>query len=62
LTLSQARALSVQRYLQAKAELSAFTFATHGYGEGRPVASNAAAEGRARNRRVDVVLQPGAAN
>ncbi|MBP6014478.1 MAG: OmpA family protein [Alphaproteobacteria bacterium] len=59
LTLSQNRALSVQRYLQAKAELSAFTFATHGYGEGRPVASNAGAEGRARNRRVDVVLQPG---
>ena len=59
-TLSQNRAGAVQRYLQAKPELSAFEFTTHGYGETRPVASNENDEGRMQNRRVDVVLQPGA--
>jgi flagellar motor protein MotB len=30
-----------------------------GYGETRPVASNDTAEGRARNRRIDVVIRLG---
>lgn len=60
LTLSQNRARSVQQYLQAKPELAAFAFTTHGYGETRPVASNEGNDGRAQNRRVVVVLQPGA--
>jgi outer membrane protein OmpA-like peptidoglycan-associated protein len=29
-----------------------------GHGEARPVASNSTAEGRARNRRVEITLDP----
>jgi len=29
-----------------------------GYGESRPIASNATKDGRAQNRRIDVVLSP----
>jgi chemotaxis protein MotB len=29
-----------------------------GYGESRPIANNETAEGRLRNRRIDVVIYP----
>jgi len=29
-----------------------------GYGETRPIASNETADGRARNRRIDLVIRP----
>jgi len=54
--LSTARAGSVVRYLQAsgidKTHLRAV-----GYADTRPLASNKAAEGRARNRRVELVIE-----
>jgi len=54
--LSTARAGSVVRYLQAsgidKAHLKAV-----GYADTRPLASNKDAEGRARNRRVELVIE-----
>lgn len=56
--LSKARADSVKRYLQSKS-LEIFPDArirTEGYGQDRPVASNTTAEGRAQNRRVQIVL------
>lgn len=58
-TLSQNRAGAVLKYMQAAAELSAFSFSAEGFGETRPAATNTTAEGRVRNRRVDVVLIPG---
>nr|WP_183634964.1 OmpA family protein [Niveibacterium umoris] len=52
LALSQARANEVQRYLVSKGT-NAGMLSTSGMGPDRPVASNASAEGRARNRRIE---------
>lgn len=55
-SLSQRRAIAVREYLLANMALSADRITAVGYGESRPVASNQTAEGRAQNRRIDVVL------
>ncbi|MEO8804426.1 MAG: OmpA family protein [Rudaea sp.] len=54
--LSQRRADAVRDALVA-AGVAATRITSAGLGESHPVASNATAEGRARNRRVDVILQ-----
>jgi outer membrane protein OmpA-like peptidoglycan-associated protein len=59
LALSQARAGAVRDYLATKAGLAADRFTTIGHGEQRPVAGNDDEAGRARNRRVDIVVRPG---
>jgi outer membrane protein OmpA-like peptidoglycan-associated protein len=51
--LSEARAQSVLQYLRSRG-LMAQSFIAEGAGMDDPVASNATAEGRARNRRVEV--------
>lgn len=59
LTLSQARAESVREYLLANMrELDAGNVKPIGFGESRPVANNETLEGRAKNRRIDVVIRP----
>jgi outer membrane protein OmpA-like peptidoglycan-associated protein len=55
-TLSIARAEAVRSYLLANMELDERRIVAVGYGETRPVASNETREGRARNRRIDLVL------
>ena len=55
--LSTARATSVLHYLIEKGVLPEKLAAT-GYGEYRPVASNENAEGRRKNRRVEIVILP----
>jgi chemotaxis protein MotB len=55
--LSSARATSVVRFLEVNGIASAKLCAV-GFGEFWPVASNASAEGRAHNRRIEVVLVP----
>ncbi len=50
--LSRRRAESVRDYLVRKG-ISASRLTTVGYGESRPVASNATAAGKARNRRIE---------
>ncbi|MDD5711838.1 MAG: OmpA family protein, partial [Smithellaceae bacterium] len=55
--LSAARAINVTKYLQKEGIDPTFLSAT-GYGEYKPVADNATPEGRAKNRRIAIVLQP----
>jgi len=57
LTLSQQRAQSVVEALVANG-VRAARFRAIGRGEDRPVATNQTAEGRALNRRVDIVIRP----
>jgi outer membrane protein OmpA-like peptidoglycan-associated protein len=59
-TLSQARAQSVRDYLVAHGVASDRVTA-QGFGPGNPVADNTSAEGRANNRRVEIVIQPAGA-
>ena len=58
LELSRLRAESVRSVLVAGG-VGPDRVETHGYGETRPVASNASAAGKAQNRRVEIVLQGG---
>jgi outer membrane protein OmpA-like peptidoglycan-associated protein len=57
LTLSGARATAVVKTLVQRG-IGANRLAPHGAGPYAPVASNATDEGRARNRRVELVAQP----
>ncbi|HEX8828114.1 MAG TPA: OmpA family protein [Xanthobacteraceae bacterium] len=57
LNLSERRAQAVLDYLKGHG-LHADTFSAKGFGKSRPVASNATSDGRAENRRVEVVLTP----
>jgi outer membrane protein OmpA-like peptidoglycan-associated protein len=56
--LSEQRAAAVRDYLVSHG-LDRDLFAVEGLGPERPVASNRTAEGRANNRRVEIVLPPG---
>lgn len=56
--LSTARALSILHYLIDEKGISPLRVSAIGYGEYRPVASNATKEGRQLNRRVEIVILP----
>ncbi|MBI1992095.1 MAG: OmpA family protein [Candidatus Omnitrophica bacterium] len=56
--LSLARANAVADYLVEKRGVSRGRITVSGYGEERPIASNDAADGRQRNRRVEIVILP----
>jgi outer membrane protein OmpA-like peptidoglycan-associated protein len=56
--LSQQRAEAVMEYLVANKTLPSDKIMAVGYGSVRPLASNETAEGRAINRRIDVVITP----
>ncbi|NTX25705.1 OmpA family protein [Burkholderia pyrrocinia] len=56
--LSERRARAVANYLQEHG-LKAERFVSHGYGKADPVDSNATEGGRARNRRVEVMMDIG---
>jgi len=56
--LSQQRAESVRQYLIANQTLPAEKLIAVGYGPERPLASNSTAEGRAINRRIDMIIVP----
>lgn len=54
--LSSDRAVSVVNYMEFKATLDSKQFRTKGAGPHEPVADNDTAEGRAKNRRVEMVI------
>jgi chemotaxis protein MotB len=56
--LSTARAVVVVRYLHEKAGIDPSLLWASGVSEYHPVADNATAEGKARNRRIEIILKP----
>jgi chemotaxis protein MotB len=54
--LSAARALAAVHFLTEKAGVDPRRVGAVGYGEYRPIADNATAEGRARNRRIAIAI------
>ena len=56
--LSTARATNVVRFLQEQVGIKPRRLKAAGFGASRPVASNAKAAGRARNRRIEILLLP----
>jgi chemotaxis protein MotB len=54
--LSAARSITMLDVLSSKFEIPAERFAVAGYADTAPVASNDTEQGRARNRRVDIVV------
>lgn len=56
--LSSARALSIVRQLTEKEEVDAKRITAAGRSEFMPIAPNTTAEGRAKNRRTEIILSP----
>ncbi len=56
--LSQDRAESVQQYMINAMRIPSYRLIATGFGETRPVASNETESGRAKNRRIDIVIRP----
>lgn len=58
MTLSKNRAFAVTNYFVGTKGLNSSRFTTNWFGEQSPVGDNATAEGRAQNRRVNIVIVP----
>ncbi|MDN4493040.1 OmpA family protein [Ureibacillus aquaedulcis] len=58
LTLSEKRAEAVEMYLQESGKVGHIKMSTAGYGETMPLALNNSEEGKAKNRRVEIVINP----
>jgi outer membrane protein OmpA-like peptidoglycan-associated protein len=56
--LSQERAESLQQYMINAMRIPSYRVIAIGYGETNPVANNETAAGRAKNRRIDIVIKP----
>jgi len=56
--LSAARAISAVRYLQEKNSVDPNRLAAVGFGQYHPIETNDTPEGKARNRRIEIVLLP----
>lgn len=56
--LSTARATAAVRFLQERAGVDPRRLGALGYGQFHPIAPNTSAEGRAKNRRIEVVILP----
>lgn len=55
LSLSEKRAMRVSEYLKSKSGHDKFSY--KGYGQNNPMADNATAEGRKKNRRVEIIIK-----
>ena len=58
LALSRSRAEAVGAFLSDELGIAGFRIRAMGFGETRPIANNETAQGRARNRRIDVRIEP----
>jgi outer membrane protein OmpA-like peptidoglycan-associated protein len=58
MALSRERADAVSAYLADEFGIPAFRTSAVGYGETQPIANNETPQGRARNRRIDVRIEP----
>jgi chemotaxis protein MotB len=56
--LSSARAVNVVRFLSETGGVKRERLTAAGYGEYHPIASNATPKGRAKNRRIEILLTP----
>jgi outer membrane protein OmpA-like peptidoglycan-associated protein len=56
-TLSQQRAENVAKFLTEVGGIDPIRVSTIGYGEEKPVANNKTPEGRAQNRRIDILIK-----
>ena len=56
--LSTARATAVVRFLQDKAEITPERLSAVGYSYYKPIAENDTEDGRAQNRRIEIILAP----
>ncbi len=56
--LSQERAESLQQYMINAMRIPSYRVIATGFGETNPVANNETAAGRAKNRRIDIVIKP----
>ena len=56
--LSEKRAAAVREYMLASTDMDQSRIMATGFGESRPIANNETTEGRTKNRRIDVVIQP----
>jgi chemotaxis protein MotB len=56
--LSASRALNVVRFLEEEAKVPADRLVASGHGEHQPIARNNTVAGRARNRRIEILLTP----
>ena len=56
--LSQERAESLQQYMINAMRIPSYRVIATGFGETNPVANNETAVGRAKNRRIDIVIKP----
>jgi chemotaxis protein MotB len=54
--LSMARAMAVLTYLVENCKISDEQFVVVGQGQYQPIASNASADGKAKNRRVEIIV------
>lgn len=56
--LSQERAEAIQQYMINAMRIPSYRLIATGFGETNPVANNETESGRARNRRIDIVIKP----
>ncbi|MDQ0231805.1 OmpA family protein [Metabacillus malikii] len=57
-TLSEKRAQAVETYVRQNGKVNHINISTTGYGETKPIALNTTEEGKAKNRRVEIVINP----
>src|SRR5699024_6931933 len=54
--LSEERASAVEKYVMDNGDIGHLSIKTKGFGEEKPIASNADKDGRKKNRRVEIVF------